>query len=190
MGTTNSMMRACARRARRAGKNIYGRKALGQEEWPRHQNYRVQEAGSQRLESSVGRVSAMRKSVGRLLADNLGQVEEALQVGLQVGREKTQKLSQLQNTVQQVNRLLTWLTVLHSWEHPRCTLNYLVLLASAGSFLLLVPPRWLFLGVVVAKFAPGEGLSRRLKHLAVLLAAKYLQPPEPDDEAAEATLQH
>jgi len=142
------------------------------------------------IESSVGRVSAMRKSVGRLLADNLGQVEEALQVGLQVGREKTQKLSQLQNTVQQVNRLLTWLTVLHSWEHPRCTLNYLVLLASAGSFLLLVPPRWLFLGVVVAKFAPGEGLSRRLKHLAVLLAAKYLQPPEPDDEAAEATLQH
>ena len=45
----------------------------------------------------------------------LWQVEKQLQVGLQVGRERTQKLSQLQNNIQIINRVLTKISILHSW---------------------------------------------------------------------------
>ena len=42
-------------------------------------------------------------------------MEKQLQVGLQVGRERTQKLSQLQNNIQIINRVLTKINILHSW---------------------------------------------------------------------------
>ena len=43
------------------------------------------------------------------------KVEKQLQVGLQVGRERTHKLSQLQNSIQMINRILAKINILHSW---------------------------------------------------------------------------
>ena len=63
------------------------------------------------------------QSCGRAMLTARGacaQVEKQLQVGLQVGREKTQKLSQLQNNIQIINRVLTKISILHSWGE--CTM--------------------------------------------------------------------
>ena len=42
-------------------------------------------------------------------------MEKQLQVGLQLSRERTQKLSQLQNNLQMINRVLMKISILHSW---------------------------------------------------------------------------
>ena len=42
----------------------------------------------------------LKQNLRKLVADNITEVEKQLQIGLEVGRERTQKLSQLQNSIQ------------------------------------------------------------------------------------------
>jgi len=139
-----------------------------------------------RIGERVIAVRNLRKNVRKMLQERVVQVERQLQVGLQVGREKTQKLSQLQNSIQQINRILAKLAVLHSWEHPRQSWNYVILIATAGTTLALIPPRWLFLTAVVGKFTPGDYMTKRLKGAAITLSQKYLEPPDDQPKTPHA----
>lgn len=114
-------------------------------------------------------------------------MEKQLQVGLSIGREKTQKLSLLQNGIQRVNRLLEKLRVLHSWEHPVQSINYVIAVTALGATLAVIPVRWIFMGAVLGKFAPGDTMSRRLKSIGLWMARRYLNPPEKDDKGGEKT---
>ena len=46
----------------------------------------------------------------------------------------------------------------------------------------LVPVRWIFLGAVLGKFAPGDSMTRRLKSMGLWMARTYLNPPEKDEK--------
>mmetsp|Transcript_52239 Transcript_52239/g.162233 ORF Transcript_52239/g.162233 Transcript_52239/m.162233 type:complete len:825 (-) Transcript_52239:15-2489(-) len=131
-----------------------------------------------RIGDQVASVRKLRQNMKKALRENFVEVERQLQVGLQMGREKTQKLSQLQNTIQQVNRILAKLAILYSWEHPRQSMCFCVLVASTGTALAVTPARWIFLCLVIGKFVPGDMMQKRLKGLSLFLARKYLDPPE------------
>jgi hypothetical protein len=102
-------------------------------------------------------------------------------VGLQLGREKTQKLSLLQNGIQKVNRLLEKQRILMSWDHPIQSVNYVLAVTAVGVTILVVPVRWIFLGAVLGKFAPGDTMSRK-----VMRITPHPHPGTPLDKIASS----
>ena len=115
-----------------------------------------------KIGEQVAYARGLKQNIRKLVFDNIGEVEKQLQVGLQVGRERTHKLSQLQNSIQQLNRVLHKLHILHTWEYPRQSFNYMLLVGACGTLLACTPPRWIFLACVVGKFSPGEHMTKKV----------------------------
>ena len=115
-----------------------------------------------------------------------------------------------------INRVLAKINMLHTWEYPRRSFNYMLLLGACGTALAVTPPRWIFLACVVGKFTPGEAMTKKIKvrgreversqygeaermdtnfrsmltfiqqGVALTFARRYLDPPDEADDEGDA----